>query len=778
MLVSVSVAQHSPELYSRARIYFNQPKDLFLLAAQGVTVDHGIQKKGVFIESDFSANDLAIAQRLGMKTEILIEDVATHYANQNEKSVADKNASCTGAPTNYPVPQNFNLGSMGGYLTYQEFLDNVDSMVAKYPNIISARAPISNFQTLGGREIYWLKISDNPNVNEPEPQILYTALHHAREPLSLTQLIYYMWYLLENYATDPDVQALVNNTEMYFVPMLNPDGYIHNETTNPNGGGMWRKNRRNHGNGDFGVDLNRNYAYQWGTTGISFNTSSDVYCGTAPFTEVETQAIKWLCENKNFTIALNYHTYGNLLLYPFGYDNVQTPEHSLFEQMSALMVEQNGFANILSAGLYPASGDSDDWMYADVSTKPKIYAMTPEVGPNSLGFWPPVNQITPISQSQVHQNITAARLIMNYAKAGDLMPEIIASNSGHIKFDLTRLGLGGNGNFTVTVSGVNGSLASVGGPISFSGMTLLQTETDSVAYTLNAAINSGQSFQYVITVNNGLYSLSDTLTKTYGAPQVIFADDGSSMANWTSANWNTTTSSFYSAPSSITDSPTGNYPNNANRSIVLTNPVSLLNAVAANVTFFARWNIEDNYDFVQFSVSVDGGTTWVPQCGKYTNPGSGNNPQPAGEPLYDGIQLSWVKEEISLSDYLGQDVLFRFRLRSDFAVTADGFYFDDFTVNVVYPSPSSVEEFSTITLAQNMPNPARDYTFINYNLGQEQSARLEVYDAYGKLVANERLDASAKTHRLQVNHLAMGVYSYRIVTATTVSHGKKLMVVK
>ena len=107
--------------------------------------------------------------------------------------------------------------------------------------------------TWEGRSLYWLKISNNPNVNQSKPQVLYTAIHHAREPESLVELVYYMWYLLENYNTNAEIKYLVDNLEMYFVPCVNPDGYIYNYTTNPNGGGLWRKNRRNNGDGTYGV---------------------------------------------------------------------------------------------------------------------------------------------------------------------------------------------------------------------------------------------------------------------------------------------------------------------------------------------------------------------------------------------------------------------------------------------------------------------------------------------------------------------------------------------
>ena len=140
-----------------------------------------------------------------------------------------------------------------------------------------------------------VKISDNPDVDEAEPEILYTALHHAREPQSMMQMIYFMYYLLENYNTNPSVQYIVNNRELYFIPVVNPDGYEYNRTTNPSGGGMWRKNRKNNGS-SYGVDLNRNYGpyTYWNAPngGSSTDPSSDTYRGTAPFSEPETSKLK------------------------------------------------------------------------------------------------------------------------------------------------------------------------------------------------------------------------------------------------------------------------------------------------------------------------------------------------------------------------------------------------------------------------------------------------------------------------------------------------------
>ncbi|HBY70168.1 MAG TPA: hypothetical protein DEG69_21890, partial [Flavobacteriaceae bacterium] len=124
------------------------------------------------------------------------------------------------------------------------------------------------------------------------------------------------------------------------------------------------------------------------------------YHGPSPFSEVETQAVKWFVENHNFVMAFNNHTSGDLLLYPYGYtDDAPTAENDLFVGISEELVSRNGFSNILSSELYPAAGDSDDFMYGTVGTHDKIYAMTPEIGPE---FWPPSNQIEPLVKTMMY----------------------------------------------------------------------------------------------------------------------------------------------------------------------------------------------------------------------------------------------------------------------------------------------------------------------------------------------------------------------------------------
>ena len=103
--------------------------------------------------------------------------------------------------------------------------------------------------------------------------------------------------------------------------------------------------------------------------------------------------MKWFVEQHNFTMAFNNHSYGELLLRPYGYaENTPSLDEELLDNLGAELVSQNGYDNILSAELYAAAGDSDDFMYGTVGTHDKILAYTPEIGPE---FWPPSNQIEP-----------------------------------------------------------------------------------------------------------------------------------------------------------------------------------------------------------------------------------------------------------------------------------------------------------------------------------------------------------------------------------------------
>lgn len=773
-----SFSQNKQEQYQRAKISYAGQNGLLQLEKLGLAVEHGTHKKGYFVISDFSVSEIETARVAGFQVDVLIQDSKEHFLQQNRNPAAVINPTCAEGATVYETPENFNLGNMGGYLTYQEMLDELDAMKALYPNLITEKANISNFLTegqpdnsvtpsIGGNGIKWVKISDNPTTNnEGEPQILYSAIHHAREPASLSQLIFYMWYLLENYDSDPKIQNIVNNTELYFVPVVNPDGYLYNQKTNPNGGGFWRKNRKN----GHGVDNNRNYDYfidgnpangVWGGAGTSSNTTSEVYHGTGPFSEVENQAMKWFVENHDFIMAFNNHTSGNLLLYPYGYENnVPTPENALFKAIGDELVSKNAFTNQISSDLYPAAGTSDDFMYGTVETHNKIYSYTPEIGPS---FWPPSNQIEPIAKSMMYLNITAAQMVNNFAVVNTTGSQYVGSESNQsLEFDIKRLGIGGSGSFAVNLEAVSNNISWIGGGTYVSKLDLLETQSSSIDYVLAPNTTSGDDIVFDITVNNGSYVTKKRITKKFGTLTPIFEDEGNSVTtNFTNNGWGTTTHTFVSPSSAITDSPNGNYQNNQNKTITLRDAVDLSSTTGANLSFYAKWDIEASWDYVQVEVSIDNGGSWIPQCGKYTNVGSSNPSQPTGEPLYDGIQNEWVLEEIDLSDYIGESILVRFQFASDNGQTGDGFYFDDLKVNTV---DNTTLNISTIedTLFQLFPNPVQHTLNI---ITQITNYKVDVFNVQGQLIYTQESNTANST--IDYSSFASGVYIMKITSEDT-----------
>lgn len=769
----ISLFGFSQIKYSKVKIFVTN-EELPQLIQAGISVDHGSRKNNTWLITDLSTDQIEHIQSIGFSTEIMIDDVQQYYVERNlSTTTKTERTTCNTDASSDPVssiqtPTHFNLGSMGGFYTYQEFLDELDEMATAYPDLITSRAAISTYTTHEGRPVYWVKISDNPNSDETEAEVLYTALHHAREPQSLTQLIYYMWYVLENYGSNEEVTYLVDHTEMFFIPMINPDGYVENETTDPNGGGMHRKNKRNVGTTNPGVDLNRNYSYHWGESGVSTNTNDDTYPGTAAFTEPETQAVKWFCENHEFEFAMNAHTYGNQLLYPIGWaTNEFAADHNYFHAYTNHQVLFNDYLAQKSSALYPASGDSDDWMYIDdLSTKPSIFATTPEIGSDDDGFWPATNRIIPICKENIWQNLILAHLPHIYAYSSDLEASKIENTSGYFNYEIERLGQE-NGDVTVSMEAIEG-ISSFGNSNTHT-LALMQVEEDSISYTLSSNIAFGDPITFVLKTDNGTWTRKDTIYKTYGAGDVIFSDAVNNLDYWT-GDWDLTYEYYYSSNYSITDSPNNEYNNGSETECELNNSIDLSLMDYAYIQFYARWDIEADYDFVEFMVSTDDGNNWSPLCGKYTNLGNGF--QDYDEPLYDGTQTDWVLEEIDLTDYLGLSHLkFKFRLVSDNYVTEDGFAFDDFKIFAGQTNNLGLNS-NKLPFINIYPNPTQDFVTIQSENGGMNEIKIQ--NQLGQTVYTYSNQTSALT--IETKNWAKGVYFIQVTNEQQHQITKKIII--
>lgn len=660
------------------------------LSTLGINLDNAYSSPEGDLIFEAASFELQRLKEKGIVYDVLIEDMTHYYVERNKKpeSLIDLHTGSL-LSQSYPVPDGFELGSMGGYSTYDEFLGHLDNMYLNYPSLITSKQPISNTNSIEDRPIYYVKIASS-NQPGPKPKILYTGMLHAREPGGMQHLLYFMYYLLENYPDNPEIQYIVDHAELYFVPVVNPDGYIHNQQIAPNGGGMWRKNRRANSDGTYGVDLNRNFGYQWGydNIGSSPNPGDETYRGTHGFSEPETQVIKELCEDISFTKALNYHSYSNLLLYPWGYTSNITVDNSIFFNHARRMTSDNGYTyGPSSTTIYNNNGGSDDWMYGEQTSKPKIFAYTPEIGSSSDGFWPPVNRIIPHCQENMYQSMMTALLSMKYAEVNITGPKVVSTHANYLPFNIKRFGFQDGGEFTVSIQALSEEIISTGDPIVFSNMNFFETRYDSVYYELDPNISGGTICNFLLEINNGHYTRTDTISKVFGLEETVFFDDCSNLNNWT-GNWGLSSVHFVSPPSSITDSPSGNYPLFGNRTITTVNPISLNAAAAAFLNFKARWDINGNGAYVQVRISTNQGSTWIPLQGKHTRPGLFSAVQ--GQPVYSDKQLSWVDESIDLSEYAGSQIMLRFYLSSSSwnAGTADGYYFDDIeVVKVTYNTP-------------------------------------------------------------------------------------------
>ncbi|HOZ51441.1 MAG TPA: M14 family zinc carboxypeptidase [Chitinophagaceae bacterium] len=390
------------------RVYFEANEHLMTQLSQEIMFEHLARiDKGYTGEFSETEKDILLSKATNAK--VLIEDVSSFYKKRAEEDLKKTKKTRSGG-----VPANFHGGTMGGYMTLNQAIQNLDSMVILYPNLVKPAQTIGT--TLQGRPIKLYKISDNPSLSEPQEQkVLFTALHHAREPQSLALLVYYMWYVLENYNTsDSVIKHMIDDREMFFIPILNPDGYAYNELTDPTGGGMWRKNRQNNAGGSKGVDLNRNYGFKfaWDNSGSSPNGTSDTYRGASAFSEFETQAVRDLCIANDFKLIMNYHSYGDWIIYPWGYVNQVTPDDLTFNAIADRLTVDNGYVSgtCFQTLAYLTNGGSDDWHYGEQTVKPKTLAMTPEVGSSTDGFWPSPSQIIPLSQANMTQNIMATWL--------------------------------------------------------------------------------------------------------------------------------------------------------------------------------------------------------------------------------------------------------------------------------------------------------------------------------------------------------------------------------
>ncbi len=323
---------------------------------------------------------LRALRALGLEVEILVEDVQA--AIDAERAEIERRNAMR------------DITWYENYHTLDEITAYVGQLAADHPAMATTEVIGASLE---GRDMVALRVT-GPGDPSARVQVVYNACQHAREWVSPPTVIYAAEQLLTSYGDDTRVTDLMDRVEFVFVPVVNPDGYRYTWTNNR----LWRKNRRNNGGGVYGVDLNRNWGYMWGGDGSSGDPGSDIYRGTAPFSEPETSVLSgYVLGLPRAAAHIDFHSYSQLILRPWGYTDQDPPEpdNSMFIALGQAMsdaieaVHGRYYRSQRGIDLYVTSGSMNDWGYSEGLWSYTI-ELRPEEG-SSYQFELPPGQILP-----------------------------------------------------------------------------------------------------------------------------------------------------------------------------------------------------------------------------------------------------------------------------------------------------------------------------------------------------------------------------------------------
>jgi carboxypeptidase T len=566
--------------------------------------------------------------------------------------------------------------------TVAEVVAFMDTLRMRYPEVVSEKWSLG--QSHEGRDIWCFRMSDNPGVDMGRPAALFDALHHPGEWPSTELAIRLAEYLAQSYGSDPLITHLLQHREVYFVPIVNPDGRVYTEDT----GLSWpKKNRRDNGDGTFGVNLNDNYPYMWGVSGVPENDStwSGGYRGPYAGSEPETQAIMGLVNSHNFVTHQSYHTPGNITFYPWAYTSDPTPDEAIFQHMAEKMTMLNGYVHLPVSGFSVFSGPTIDWSYGAQSEHEKVFAFTNEVASNGQGTLE--QQLQQILDENLWAAIYLIEVAGPYVQAS--APDVIGGDGNGALDPGETAGL----SFTLHNEGVrvdatdvtlrfscddpylelHDAERDVGTIAAFSNTDLSATP---VSATLDASCPVGRCVNLKVAVTCQGESADLVVPYVVGGPVVLFGDDFESGTDgWTlTGSWGLTSSTSNSPTNSLTDSPGGEYAEDDTTYAALADPIT---AASLSLSFWQLVQTEEQFDYVNVQASANGGpwTTLLRSSG------------------HNG---GWSYVEIPLDDYTGEPLRVRFELQPDWSWNDDGWYIDDVTLtgseltNETPPPPDAI----------------------------------------------------------------------------------------
>ncbi|HVP13972.1 MAG TPA: M14 family zinc carboxypeptidase [Terriglobales bacterium] len=725
-------------------------------------------KGGAWVDLVAHPGDEARLQALGARTEVIDDDLEAHYAQRAARDLASRPQSAPARVRSAARPDGvfrieqlppFGSGSMGGFWTLAEVKMKLDSLVASDTRDLVADKVDTIGWSIEGRPIWGLRIGKAVTGPDTRPAVYFNALTHAREPEGMQATFWFVDDLLANYDTDPFAHYLLDQRVIYICPIVNPDGYAYNQVYAPDGGGSWRKNRRLNTGGTYGVDLNRNYSMWWGydNIGSSPTPGSETYRGTAPFSEPETQAQRDIVVSLQPATGISFHTYADDFLHPWGYSNVAPAD-------SAVWYEWNdeatlGTTYIAGEGprvLYATNGDFNDWTYGDTRLKPLCYSWTPEIGTDGDGFWPAPSRIVPLARENLRKCYVVAAVAGPWVR---IESSLLVESSLDAGFGARLAVRARNRGLRATPENLVGTIVPLDAgagvwpyarTVPYPPLPPLSSAdaTEGATFTIAAddTVTPGRMLRWAVefTADSAFYS-RDTVEVIVGRPTVLLSEACNATTNWTiSSGWGVVANDAGHPDHYFTDSPSGNYPNNANLRLTCNSTLNLTGGVHAWILLDAKWYSEQTYDGTLVEASLDG-TNWTQLAGRGTSPAVyQSSSQLIGKPVYQCFRASWMPDRLDLSAFAGpagSAVRLRLRTVSDSGLNYDGFRFDSLRVLVYEPVQQPTPALAAgdvagarFEFAAPWPNPARGESHLGFTLPRAAAVTLEVHDVQGRRV--------------------------------------------
>ncbi len=688
------------------------------LIQKGLAIDHFETLQDGSIHLLVSEYERSILDDQAINYQITEKDVARNTEKRLLATAEKRHKGACGL-------LNLTTGSMGGYHTLQEIEEELDEMHRLYPQLISEKASIG--KSLENRDIWFVKLSDNPTIDESTSEgVLYLdGLTHAREPMSMEVLLYYLWYLLENYNTNAQVKYLVDHREIYVLPCINPDGYEYNRSTYPNGGGMHRKNRRNTAScstSSWGVDLNRNHDIEWGDAGTY--ACGETYQGPNAASEPETQAVEAFIDEINPSIALSNHSFAHKLLSPWGYKR-EVPNYEEHLDFASAMVPENygGYGSVYEILGVEGSGSTLDYLASK-----GVVGWTPEIGTRAMGgFWPNPSNICTLNEEFMkiawHCSWVAGDFC-NYRSHRLISSEgLIPGSTNELQVRLINRGRSlTSKNVEVILQTDNEYVELTDIIVEYDDLAPRQITSGNANFVINVSPEAEflEKIEFTIKIKqNGQLCATKRIDFIIGGEQVLFEDNAENAStNWT--GWDITEIDGVSGTHSFSDSKYTSYSPSSNESIILNTPIDLDGTLNPLVEFETKYSLEPTIDEVLFQLSTDNGDTW-----ETLETFTGHN--------------YWHIKRYDLSAYSNSAVLFRFELSANYGTNSDGFYFDDFRVVDYYDAITTGNSHAAGNLANLVeiyPVPARQELFFRTK-ANDISFTANIVDHLGRVVFNK-----------------------------------------